>query len=98
MLAALKDCGAPPSMNRKDALIGAGLTLGSALVVGTIMVIGSNPVTESIGVVMFPGILTVGTQWMILRGRSRLTQVALIGGTFFVLFLIGLVAGLAQSV
>ena len=57
------------------------------------MVIGRNPVTEAIGVVMFPGVLAVGAQWMYLRGRSRLAKVVLIGGPFVVLFLIGLLVG-----
>jgi hypothetical protein len=97
MLTRLKDCGARASMNLKDAFIGAGLTLGSALVVAAIMIIGNSPVTESIGTVMFPGVLVVGAQWIYTRGQSRLAQVVLIGGPFLVLFLIGLLAGLAVS-
>ena len=61
------------------------------------MLIGRNEVTETIGLVMFPGVLGVGTLWMSARGRSTLAKVVLIGGPFLVLFLIGLLAGLAAS-
>ena len=54
MLTRMNDCGAPLGVSRKDALIGAGLTLGAALVVAAIMLIGHNSVTETIGLVMFP--------------------------------------------
>ena len=97
MVTRLKGCGAPASMSRKDAFLGAGLTLGAALVVAAIMVIGRSSVTETIGLVMFPGVLVVGTQSMYLRGHSRLAKAVLIGGLFVVLFLIGLLAGLVQS-
>jgi len=97
MVTRLTGCGARASMSRKDALFGAALTIGSALVVAAIMVIGSNSVTEAIGVTMLPGVLAVGTQWVHLRGHSRLAQVAQIGGLFVVLFLIGLLAGLAVT-
>ena len=97
MLTHLEGCGAPANMSRKDAFFAAGLTLGAALVVAAILVIGRNSVTETIGLVMFPGVLAVGPQWMYLRGRSRLAKVALIGGPFVVLFLIGLLVGLMQS-
>ena len=46
---------------------------------------------------MFPGVLAVGMQSMYLRGHSTLAKVVLIGGPFLVLFLIGLLTGLAQS-
>ena len=61
------------------------------------MVIGKSSVTEAIGLTMFPGVLAVGTLSMNLRGHSTLAKVTLIAGPFFVLFLIGLLAGLAQS-
>jgi hypothetical protein len=97
MVNRMKGCGATASVSRKDAFLGAGLTLGSALVVATIMVIGRSPITETIGLTMFPGVLAVGTQSMYLRGHSTLAKVVLIGGPFVVLFLIGLLAGLAVS-
>ena len=90
-------CGEPAQISRKDGLVGAGLTIGSALVVAAIMVIGRGPVTEAIGIVMFPGILAVGPQWIYMRGRSALAKVVLIGGPFLVLFLIGLLVGLTQG-
>ncbi len=93
----LAGCGKPARMSRKDALVGAGLTIGSALVVAAIMVIGRGPVTEAIGIVMFPGVLAVGPQWIYMRGRSVLAKVVLIGGPFLVLFLIGLLVGLTQG-
>jgi len=92
----LERCGAAAA-TLKDARVGAGLTIGSALVLAAMMVIGRNSVTESIGTVMFPGVLAVGTQWMYLRERSRLTKIVLIGGPFVILFLIGLLVGLIQS-
>jgi hypothetical protein len=97
MVTRLKGCAAAATMNRKDAFLGAGLTLGAALVVAAIMVIGNSRLTETIGLEMFPGVLAVGTQTMYLRGHSRLAKVALIGGPFVVLFLIGLAAGPAMS-
>ena len=97
MVVRIKGCGAAAKMSRKEALVGAGLTLGSALVVAAIMVVGKNPVTEAIGVTMFPGVLAVGIQWMYVHGHSTPAKVVLIGGPFLVLFLIGLLAGLAQS-
>ncbi len=97
MLTRMKGCGASAGMSRKDSFIGTGLTLGSALAVAAIMVIGKSPVTEAIGVTMFPGVLAVGMQWMYVRGHSKLAKVALIGGPFVVLFLIGLLAGVARS-
>ena len=45
----------------------------------------------------YDALLGVGTQWMQLRRRSTLAKAALIGGTFVVLFLIGLVANLSVS-
>ena len=75
----------------------AALTIGAALVVAGIMLIGSSPVSETIGLVMSPGVLGVGTISMYMRGHSPLAKVVLIGGPFVVLFLIGLVAGLLQS-
>jgi hypothetical protein len=92
----LEGCGVP-SATLKDGLVGAGLTIGSALVLAAIMLIGRNSVTESIGTVMFPGVLAVGVQWMYVRERSRLVKIVFIGGPFVILFLIGLLAGLAQS-
>ena len=92
----LQGCGSPVT-TRKDALVGAGLTVGYALVIAGIMIIGRNSVTESIGTVMFPGVLAVGTQWIYLRERSRLTKIVLIGGPFVILFLLGLLVGLMQS-
>ena len=49
----MKGCCATAGMSRKEAILGAGLTLGSALVVAAMMLIGRNSVTEAIGVVMF---------------------------------------------
>ena len=97
MVTRMKGCGATASMGRKDAFLSAGLTLGSALVVAAIMVIGKSSVTEAIGLTMFPGVLAVGTLSIRLRRHSTPAKVVLIGGPFLVLFLIGLVAGLAQS-
>ncbi len=97
MLTRLNDCFSRESVSTKDAFFGAGLTLGSALVVAAIMVIGRSPVTEAIGIVMFPGVLAVGPQWIYMRGRSALAKVVLIGGPFLVLFLIGLLVGLTQG-
>ena len=84
--------------SRRDTFIATGLTLGSAIVIAAIMVVGDNQLTETIGYVMFPGVLSVGTQWMHMRERSGLAKVAMIGGTFVVLFLIGLLAGVLNLV
>jgi len=97
MLTRIKGCGARASMSRKEALLSAALTIGAALVVAGTMLIGKSPVSETIGLVMFPGVLGVGTMTMYMRGHSPLAKVVLIGGPFVVLFLIGLVAGLLQS-
>jgi len=97
MVNRVKGCGATESMKRKDAFLGAGLTLGSALAVAAIMVIGNGPLTETIGLVMFPGVLGVGTISLRLRGHSTLAKVVLVGGPFLVLFVIGLLAGLVQN-
>ena len=64
LYARMKGCCATAGMSRKEAFLGAGLTLGSALD---------------------------------LRGHSTPAKVVLIVGPFLVLFLIGLLAGLAQS-
>ena len=96
MWARMNGCGTPWRMSRKEALIGAGLTLGSALVVAAIMLVGHDPVTETIGLTMSPGVLVIGTQFTYMRGHSLPAKVILLGGPFVVLFLIGLAAGLAQ--
>ena len=97
MLTRMKGCSAHANMTRKEALLSAALTIGAALVVAGIMLIGKSTVSETIGLVMFPGVLGVGTISMYMRGHSPLAKVVLIGGPFVVLFLIGLVAGLLQS-
>ena len=97
MVTRLTGCGTDSSPSRKDALFGASLTLGAALLVAAIMVIGRSPLTESIGMVMFPGVMAIGYQSMKLRGHSVPARVVLLGGQFLILFLIGLVAGLASS-
>ncbi len=97
MVARLTGCGTTPSMSRKDASLAAGLTIGSALLISAIMLIGRHPVTEAIGVVMLPGVLGVGMQSIKLRGHSVPANVVLLAGPFLVLFLIGLLAGLASS-
>ena len=61
MVTRLTGCGAAPASTRGDALLGAGLTIGAALVVAAIMLIGGNEVSETIGLVMFPGVLAVGS-------------------------------------
>jgi len=66
-------------------------------VIATITAIGKSPVTEAIGLTMFPGVLAVGMMPTYLRGHSTQAKVALIGGLFLVLFVIGLVAGLLQN-
>jgi len=97
MVTRLKGCDAKASMSRKEAFLGAALTLGSAVVIAAIMAIGKSPLTEAIGLTMFPGVLAAGMMPAYLRGHSTPAKVALIGGQFFVLFAIGLVAGLLQS-
>lgn len=94
MLGRARCCAAPAPTNRRDALIGAGLTLGAALVVAGIMLVARGPVGETVGLVMVPGVLGVGAQWVYSRGRSGPVRVALIVGTFAVLFLIGMLAGM----
>ena len=96
MLTRMLVCGATAKTSRKDALLGAGLTIGAALVVATIMLIGRNDVTETIGLVMFPGVLAVGTMSMRMSRHSMPARVVLTLGPLLVLFLIGLVVGLAQ--
>ena len=76
MLTRLTRCGTAPVASRKDALFAAGLTIGSALVVAAIMLLGRSPVTETIGLVMFPGVLAVGAQSMQLRRHSLPAKVA----------------------
>ena len=82
-------------VSRTEALIGAALTIGAALVVAATMLIGRNEVTETIGLVMFPGVLMIGVLWTSLRGRTMMSKISLVGGTLGILFLIGLLAGLA---
>ncbi len=97
MLTARTGCCAKSTTSRKEAITGAVLTIGFALVVAAIMLIGASPRTQTIGMVMFPGVLAVGTLSTRLRGHSRAAKVVLIGGVFLVLLLIGLLAGLLQS-
>lgn len=85
------------AVSRREALVAAGLTLGSALLVAAIMLIERGPLGETIGLVMFPGVLAVGPQWLRLRRRSLAIKLALIGAPFAVLFAIGLAAGLAVA-
>ncbi len=61
------------------------------------MTIGRGPLAETIALTMFPGVLVIGPQALALRGRSPLFQIAMIGGLFLVLFLIGLVTGLVRN-
>ena len=86
----IKCWGARPDVSRKDSLIGGALTIGSALIVAAIMLIGHNQVTESIGLVMFPGVLAVGMQWIYLKRHSTPARIVLIVGPFLALFLIGI--------
>lgn len=87
-------CGTDP-IRPKDAFVAAGLTLASGFVVAGIMIIGGGDLTETIGLVMFPGVLAVGSQWIYLRGCSGPAKLALTLGPLVVLFLIGLATGLA---
>lgn len=88
------ECQSTP-VSRKDALIGAALTIGTALTIAAMMTIGQSELTKTIGLVMVPGALGVGAQWTSLRERSTPFRLAVVAGTLGVLFLIGLVAGLA---
>jgi hypothetical protein len=60
---------------------------------GVVELFGRNPVAETIGLTMTPGVLVVGAQSIYLRGRSWRAKVLLIGGPLVVLVLIGLAAG-----
>lgn len=92
------DCCRPQEkIHRRDAIIGAGLTIGAALLVAAIMVVGNHPLTESIGLTMTPTVLVVGWMWIQLRGRSWAAKLLFIGGPLVVTFLIGLAGGLAVS-
>lgn len=98
MVNRLRGCGGVAAKTTtRDGLVAGSVTIGSALVVAAIMMIGDSELTETIGLTMFPGVLAVGTQWVYLRGHSRLAKIALIVGMFVVLFVIGLLAGLAVS-
>ena len=76
MVDRLKGCAAAECVTRKDAFLGAGLTIGAALVVAGIMLIGNSELTETIGLVMFPGVLGIGTISMNLRGHSWPARIA----------------------
>ncbi len=89
------NCNRKPGISRKETFLAAWLTIGSALVVAAIILSGRNEVTEAIGMTMFPGVLAVGPQSIYMRRRSVPVRIAVIGGTFVVLALIGLAAGLA---
>jgi hypothetical protein len=97
MLTRLRCCGASPGTSRNEALLGAGLTIGSALMVAGIMIVGAGSFGQTIGLTMFPGVLGVGTLSTRSRGHSIPARIVLIGGPFVVLFLIGLLASLAQA-
>ena len=97
MLTGRTGCCARSTTSRKDAFIGAALTIGFALVVAAIMLIDSSPRMQTVGMVMFPGVLAVGTLFTRLRGHSRAAKVVLIGGVFLVLLVIGLLAGQLQQ-
>jgi hypothetical protein len=90
-------CCARSGVSRKDTFIGSGLTLAFALVVAGLMLVGSSPLTQTVAMTMFPGVLSVGTLSIRLRGHSTAAKFVVIGGTFLVLLLIGLVAGLLRS-
>ena len=96
MVTRLMGCCSNRSMSRKDALFSAGLTIGFALVVAGIMV-SPLPGAESIGLVMSPGVLGIGALSTQLSGHSWPARIAIMGGLFVVLFLIGLAAGLLVS-
>ena len=97
MVTRVKDSDAPASMSRNDTLIGAGLTIGAALLVAAITIVGNGPVTKTIGLVMFPGVLAIGAQWIYVRRHSTLSKIVWLGGPLLVLCLIGLVSGLAAN-
>lgn len=89
------ECQSTP-VSRKDVFAGAALTIGSALAIAAMMMIGQSELTKTIGLVMVPGVLSIGAQWTSLRERSTPFRLMVVGGTLGVLFLIGLVAGLAS--
>ncbi|MEZ4501722.1 MAG: hypothetical protein R3C39_16470 [Dehalococcoidia bacterium] len=80
---------------RTDTVVAVALTIGSAAVVAAIMLIGQSDMSETTGLVMFPGVLAVGTMWLSLRRHSGPVRLGLSVGLFVPLFLIGLGAGLA---
>lgn len=98
MLTGLRCCGTTPATSRNEALLGAGLTIGSALVVAGIMIVGAGSFGQTIGLTMAPGVLGAGTLLTRSRGHSIPARIVLVGGPFVVLFLIGLLAVLVQSV
>ena len=81
----------------RDALVGAAITLAAALGVAAIMIVGNGPVTETIGLTMLPGVLVLGASWIRRPERSWRLRATLSGGMLLVLFLIGLIAGLARG-
>jgi hypothetical protein len=94
MVHRLRGCRDLDNMTTREALLSAALTIGAALVVAAIMLIGSNDLTETIGLVMFPGVLVIGMQPVLLRGHSLLVKIVMTAGPLVVLLFIGLAAGL----
>ena len=75
-------------------MIGAAPVLAATLI-GLRATIGDHPVVEGVVVMMFPGVLMIGIEPLYLRGHSPVAKVALIGGTLLLLFVIGVLVGLA---
>jgi len=97
MVNRLMGCAGRTAPTSDERLLATVLTLGSALVVAAIMLIGHNELSRTIGLTMVPGVLAVGTQSALSRGHSWPARVALIGGPFVVMFLIGLAAGMIAT-
>jgi hypothetical protein len=97
MASRLWGCGSKSPMSRKEAMIGASITLGTALLVAGALMLIDHPATETIVLVMTPGVLVVGSQWMYSRGHSTLARIGLVGGPFVILFLIGVATVMLQQ-
>lgn len=86
---ALRECETEQKIERRDAIIAAGVTLVAALVVVAITNIFEGDTGETIGMVMTPAVLGIGTIVITIRERSWPYKLALIGGPVLLTFLIG---------
>ena len=86
----LKACTTGPQLTKQDQWIGAGVMLGLTLVFSGIYVWASNEfrgndLVDAFGIMTFPAAMLLSSPFTYMKGRSRASQIVMIGGCLIVL-------------